>query len=112
MASPSSSHLVALIQEVLRASPDAGRLWNQTAEEIQLASGLGTGEKEVVLSDTEKYLHFCMGTLEYAVSPHARSPMFAKSFGIANRGRAWGWIADQITKIVMDANWTQAPNLS
>ena len=53
-----------------------------------------------------------MGALEFAICPHARSPSFAESFGIANRGMAWGWITDQIKQTSMDTNWTQAPNLS
>ena len=62
--------------------------------------------------DTEKNLQFFMGTSEYAIFPHARSPMFATSFGIVNRDMAWGWITDQIPKNVLDANWIQAPKVS
>ena len=38
--------------------------------------------------------------------------MLAKSFGVANREMARGWIADQIKQNIMDPNWTEAPNLS
>ena len=98
MACPSSSHLAALIQDALRASPDAARLHTQASEEIQSPIGLGTGKMDAALSGTEKYLQFSVGTLVDAIFPHARSLMFAKSFGIANREMAWGWIADQIIK--------------
>ena len=101
MASPSSPHLAALIQDVLRASLDAARLWAQASEEIQSPISLGTDEIDVALSDTEKYLQIFMGALEYAILPHARSPVFAKSFGIANRDIAWGWITDQNKQNVM-----------
>ena len=49
-----------------------------------------------------------MGALEYAIFPHARSPMFEKSFGLANRGRARGWTMDQIKQNILDPNWTQS----
>ena len=101
-----------MIQDALRASPDAARLWNQVSEEIQSSSTLGHDQIGVALSDSEKYLQFFTGALEYAMCPHARSPVFAKSFGIANRDIAWGWIAEQIKQDVMDENWAQAPNLS
>ena len=55
---------------------------------------LGAGKMDAALLGAEKYLQFFMGALEYAVSPHARSPMFAKSFGSVNRDMAWGWITD------------------
>ena len=53
---------------------------------------------DVALSGAEEYLHLLMGTLESAISPRARSPMFAKSFRVVGGDMAWGWIADQITK--------------
>ena len=93
IASPSSPPLVALIQDVLRASPDAAWLRTQESEEIQSPIGLGAGEMDVALSDTEKYPQIFMGTLGYAIFPHTRSPLLAKSFGIAKRDMAWGWIA-------------------
>ena len=73
---------------------------------------LGTGKKDAVLTDAGKYLQFLMGALKFAIFPHARSPMFATSFGLANREMARGWITDQIKRNIMDPNWTQAPNLS
>ena len=66
----------------------------------------------VVLSDAEKSLKFFMGILEYAIFPHVRSPVFAKSCGVLNRNVAWEWVAGQTKKNVMDENWPQAPNLS
>ena len=112
MASHSSSHPVALIPDALRASPDAARLWTHASEEIQSSVGLGTGKMDAGFSGAEEYIQFFMGTLEYAIFPHARSPVCAKSLGAANRGMARGWITDKITKNAMDANWIQAPNLS
>ena len=53
-----------------------------------------------------------MSALEHAIFPHARSPVFAKSFGIANRVIARGWITGQIKQNVTGENWIQAPNLS
>ena len=53
-----------------------------------------------------------IGIREYAIFPRARSPISAKSFGIANRDIAREWIKRQIKKNVMDGTWTQAPNLS
>ena len=85
MASPSSPHLAALIQDVLGASLDAARLWAQASEEIQSSIGLGTGKMDVALSDTGKHLQFFMGTPEYAICPHARCPMSAMSFEIVER---------------------------
>ena len=112
MASPSSSHLAALIQDVLRASPDAAQSRNQAAKEAQSPIGLGTGKRDAALSDTEKHLQFFSGALEYATFPHARNTMLAKSLGIVNSEMARGWITDQIKRNIMDPNWEQAPNLS
>ena len=53
-----------------------------------------------------------MGALEYATSPHSRSPVSAKSFRIMKRDMARGWITGQIKQNVMDEILTQAPNLS
>ena len=76
---------MALIQDALRASPDAARLWSQVSEEIQSSNTLGNDKMGVALSDTGKYLQFFMGAPEYAIAPHARSPVSAKSFGTVNR---------------------------
>ena len=80
MASLSSSHLAALIQEVLRASPGAARLCTQALEEIQSPIILGTDEIDAASSGADKYLQFLMGALEYAISPHARSPLFREVY--------------------------------
>ena len=77
-----------------------------------LVCWLGAGKMDAGISGAEEYIQFFLGTLEYAISPHARSPVFAKSLGAANRGMARGWITDQITKNAMDENWIEAPNLS
>ena len=112
MASPSSPPPVAWIQEALRANPYAARLWIQASEEIQSPITLENDKNEVALSDADEYLQFVMGALEHAIFPRARSPVFAKSFGIANRDVARGWIAGKIRQNVMGENWIQAPNLS
>ena len=67
---------------------------------------------DVILSDSEKYVQFFMGVLEFALFPHARRPNSAASFSIENRDIAWRWTADQIKQNVMDENWVQEPNLS
>ena len=97
---------------MLRVSPDAARFWAQASEEIQSPFSLGPDRIDGGSSGAEKNLQFFAGALEYAIFPHARSPMFAKSFGVENRDMAWGWITDQITKKAAGANWIQAPNLS
>ena len=112
MAAPSSARLVAMIQEALRASPDAARLWHQVSGEIQSSSTLGPDPIGVALSDSEQYIQSLMGNLEYAIFPHARIPVFVTSFGKKNRDMARQWAAGQTKKNIMDETWTQAPNLS
>ena len=101
-----------MIQDALRARPDAARLRKQVLTEIQPSSNLGPAPSEAVLSDSEKYLQFLMGNLEYAIFPHARIPVFAMSFGTKNRDMARQWTTGQIKKDIADETWTQAPNLS
>ena len=48
-----------------------------------------------------------MGNLEYAIFPHARSPVFAKPFGIPTREIARDWIAGQIKTNVAEEAWAQ-----
>ena len=72
---------------------------------------LGAGKMDAALSGAEEYLQIIMGALEYAIFPHARSPMFAVSFGSVNRDTAWEWITDPIEQNVMGENRIQAPNL-
>ena len=101
-----------MIQDALRARPDAARLRKQVLTEIQPSSNLGPAPSDAVLSDSEKYLQFLMGNLEYAIFPHARIPVFAMSFGTKNRDMARQRAAGQIKKNIVGDTWTQAPNLS
>ena len=48
------------------------------------------------LADSEKYVEFLLGTLEYALFPHARRPNFAAVFGIHNRDVARNWVCEKI----------------
>ena len=101
-----------MIQDALRASPDAARLWNKVSEEIQSPKTLGPDPMGVALSDSDRYIQFFIGNLEYAIFPHARILVFAMSFGKKKRDMARQRAAGQIKKNVMDETWTQAPNLS
>ena len=51
---------------------------------------------------SEKYPALFSGTLEYALSPHARRPIFASSVGINYGDVARNWVAMQIKTIVLD----------
>ena len=91
MASPSSSRLARVIKDALRASPDAARLWQRASAEIGSANLQVADQMDAVLSNSENYLKFFMGGLEFAIFPRARRPNLAASFCIENRDIAWGW---------------------
>ena len=61
---PHSSHLAAFLQEALRASPGATRLWTQASKEIQSPITLGHDKIEAAVSGAEKYLQVSMSMLE------------------------------------------------
>ena len=73
-----------VIKEALRASADAARFWHKVTGDIDSANLQGPDQMDVVLSDSESYIQFCIGFLEYALFPHARRPNFAASLGIEN----------------------------
>ena len=96
------------IAEMLRPSPDAAHLWNSISYSAQTSVFPGPDPTDVVLSVTEKYPAFFLGTLEYALLPHARRPNFAASFGINNRDIDWKWMATQIETHVTDDAWAHS----
>ena len=88
--------MVEQIAEMLRPSPDAAYLRISFSSSVQTSVFPRPDSADVVSTDSEKYLAFFLGTLEYALFPHARRPNFANSFGVNYRDIAWNWIVAQI----------------
>ena len=96
MVSQTSPQIVGQIAETLRSSRDAAHLRNSISSSVQTLVSPGPDHADVVLTDTEKYVAIRLSSSEYALSPHARRPNCAASFGISNWDTARNWIgADQ-----------------
>ena len=112
MASQSSSRFPEQISDAMRASPDAAQLRNTVSCSVQTSFSPGPDPTDVVLSDTEKYLTFSLGTLEHALFPHARRPISPYSFGINSWDVAWNWVVMQIKTNVLDKGWMHSPSMA
>ena len=112
MASRTSSRLVEQIAEALRASPDAAKMRGIVSPSVQTSFFPGPDPSAAALSDTEKYLTFFFGTLEYAPFPDARRPMFAPVFGIYFWDIARNWAATQMRTHVMGKGWMHSDSLA
>ena len=58
-----------------------------------------------------QYLKLISGSMEFAISPHARSPPLASLVGITTRPSAWKWVVEQIRSHVPDRKWIHAQSL-
>ena len=99
---------MAEISEVLRASPDAAQPRSGLISSVQTSVFARDDASKADLSRTEQYLSFFSGTLEFALSPHARRPQYATASGMNNRLMAWKDAASQIQDNAGDGQWMHA----
>ena len=112
MAPRTPSRPLRQISAALRAGPDAAHLRNSLSSSAQSSFFAGPDPTNVAPSDSEKYLTFLSGTLEYALFPHARRPIFASAYSVDNSVVARNWVALQIKNNAMDKNWTRSQSVA
>ena len=107
-----SNDVTEKILDLLNQSPDAFDALQREIHSFTSATISKPDPGEVFLTDEDKYLTLMMGSMEYAIFPHAMRPAFSAFAGITTRESAWNWVAQQVRTNVVDEKWAHASNLS
>ena len=99
------------ILELLKKSPDAIATIQQVFSAFSSANITKPDPGELFLTSEDQYMTLMLGSLEYAISPHAIRPALAALVGIHSRETAWQWVVCQIKNNVIKDTWVHALNL-
>ena len=106
-----SNDMTEQIVELLIRSPDAIAAIQLESNTFSSVNITKPDPGELFLTSEDQYMTLMMGSLEYAIFPHAIRPAFASLVGISSRESAWQWVACQIKNNVINETWAHASNL-
>ena len=84
-----SNDVAVKILDLLNQSPDAFEALQRVLRFFTSATISEPDSGELFLTNEDKYLALMMGSLEYAIFPHAMRPAFSAFVGITTRESAW-----------------------
>ena len=99
------------ISELLKKSPDAIATIQQVLSTFSSVGITKPDPGELFLTSEDQYMTLMLGSLEYAIFPHAIRPALAALVGIKSRETAWQWVVCQIRNNVTNETWAHALNL-
>ena len=91
-----SNDMTEQIAELLKKSPDAIATIQRVLNTFSSVNITKPDPGELFLTSEDQYMTLMMGSLEYAIFPHAIRPAFASLVGISSRESAWQWVVCQI----------------
>ena len=106
-----STDLAEQIFELLKKSPDAIAAIQQVLSTFSSVDITKPDPGEIFLTSEDQYITLMLGSLEFAISPHAARPALASLVGIYSRETAWPWVVRQIKNNAINETWAHASNL-
>ena len=106
-----SNDVTEKILDLLNQSPDASEALQPVLHSFTSVTISKPDPGELFLTNEDQYLALMMGSLEYAIFPHAIRPAFSSLVGFSTRESAWQWVAHQTKTNVANETWAHALNL-
>ena len=106
-----STDVTEQILDLLEKSPDAIATIQQVLSTFFSVNITEPGPGELFLTSEDQYVTLMLGSLEYAIFPHAIRPALAALVGIHSGETAWQWVVCQIKNNVINETWVHALNL-
>ena len=106
-----SNDVTGAILDLSNKSPDAFDALQRVLRSSTSVTISKPDPGELFLTNEDKFLALMMGSLEYAIFPHAARPAFSTSVGITARESAWNSVGRQVRANVVYVHWAHASNL-